>query len=137
MSVHMIAYTSLCMIPPAYQQQEVDAIVTVSRIRNAEQGVTGALVFTEERFAQTLEGPATSVRAIMESILGDSRHTNIVMIHDGPIARRRFSRWSLAYRRYLSSLDALIRAAEYEAQLASGRGLEELLDEMERLCMDI
>lgn len=137
MSEHMIAYTSRCLIPPAHQHFELNALVTVSRVRNAANNVTGALVFTEKRFAQSLEGSAASVRAIMDSIARDPRHTDMVIIHDGPIARRNFSRWSLAYRRYLDSLDTLIRAAAQETNRPSGRALGELLDEMVRMCPEI
>ncbi len=139
MPSHMIAYTSRCMIPPAYQKTEVKALVHVSRIRNAAENVTGALVFTEEHFAQTIEGPVAAVRAIMESIRRDSRHSSIVMLHDGPIPRRRYSRWSLAYHGYVASLDTKIRAAAFEADRPAGRGraIVDLLDEMQRLAPEL
>ena len=66
-------------------------------IRNAGLLVTGALVATENRFAQVLEGPNANVDTLMVSILRDPRHTAINVIRDTPIRRRTFPKWSLAY----------------------------------------
>ncbi|CAA9533788.1 MAG: Sensors of blue-light using FAD [uncultured Sphingosinicella sp.] len=75
----------------------VDAIVAASQSRNPQTGVTGALVFTEKQFAQYLEGPEESVRAVMDSIRCDPRHSDIQMIFDKPLHGRRFPTWAMAY----------------------------------------
>ncbi len=75
----------------------VDAIVATSQSRNPHSGVTGALVFTEKQFAQYLEGPEESVRALMDSILRDPRHADVQMIFEQPMSGRRFPTWAMAY----------------------------------------
>lgn len=92
-----LVYVSISTLRLPAQAGEVDAIVDWSRGRNCELGVTGALVFTEKRFAQYLEGPARNVDALMSSIRGDSRHRDVDLIFRSPLPRRRFATWQMAY----------------------------------------
>ena len=45
----------------------MQAIQAVSQSRNATLDVTGALIWTGERFSQFIEGPAASVAALRQS----------------------------------------------------------------------
>lgn len=92
-----ILYVSRSRLSPEAADGDIDAIVEVSLARNPPSGVTGALLFTGDRFAQLLEGPEQSVLTIMASIRRDARHTDIVVVDEGPIAARRFASWSMAY----------------------------------------
>lgn len=76
---------------------EVEKIVAVSRPRNHELDVTGALLFTGDRFAQLLEGPQQGVAALQQSIFRDPRHLQVTTIHSHDIDEREFLGWSLAY----------------------------------------
>lgn len=131
---HLIVYASRSLIPPAYVEQEIGDIVTRSVELNGRDGITGALLYTEDqRFAQALEGDAAQVTATMERIRKDMRHTRIVTLYDGIIGRRHFPNWSLAYKGNAPSIDQAIRAAEYEAALPSTKALSDLLGIMARL----
>lgn len=92
-----LIYVSLSTLRLPAQASEVDAIVQWSQHRNRELEVTGALVFTEKRFAQYLEGPADAVATLMESISRDPRHGQVDLIFRRPIVRRHFATWALAY----------------------------------------
>lgn len=92
-----LIYVSHSLIPPGAQQDEIERIVTVSTERNARLGVRGALLFTEQHFAQLLEGPETAVEEVMESIIQDPRHDQITIIERKPIDGYRFPDWGLAY----------------------------------------
>lgn len=134
MQVHLIVYSSISLIPPAYADREIADIVAKSIDQNGRYAVTGALLYSDgRRFAQALEGDAASVNFIMAKIRKDSRHSQIVMLQDGAVLRRRFPDWSLAFRGHAPSIDHAIRAAEYEAGLTSDKALEELLGTMEYL----
>ena len=61
-------------------------------------GITGLLVFDGDRFIQALEGDAARVRAIMNRIVKDPRHDNIVYVENTEIEQRQFDRWSTEYR---------------------------------------
>lgn len=92
-----LIYVSLSNLRLPGQVGEVDAIVDWSRRHNGELGVTGALVFTEKRFAQYLEGPIDDVDRLMRSIGVDPRHRDVDIVFRQPIERRRFATWALAY----------------------------------------
>ncbi|HEX2801988.1 MAG TPA: BLUF domain-containing protein [Phenylobacterium sp.] len=80
-----------------YDAADVAAITEVARARNAELAVTGALISTRANFAQMLEGPVSAIEALMDSIGRDPRHREVRVVATGPIARRQFATWGLAY----------------------------------------
>lgn len=131
---HLIVYASRSLIPPAYVEREIGDIVTRSIELNGRDGITGALLYTEDQhFAQALEGDAALVKATMDRIREDARHTRIAMLYDDVIAQRHFPNWSLAYKGNAPSIDQTIRAAEYEVALPSTRALSDLLGIMAHL----
>ena len=69
----------------------VGAIVGQARARNAAQDITGLLVFDGMRFCQHLEGPRDAVEALMRRIEQDPRHTEVRVVHEGPLESRRYS----------------------------------------------
>jgi Sensors of blue-light using FAD len=62
----------------------VAAILKVSRERNHALGITGALIFDGERFAQWLEGSPAAVRSLIARIDADPRHAGIDVLYEGP-----------------------------------------------------
>ena len=72
-------------------------ILATARRRNAELGVTGALVLRQGRFAQALEGPHEAVQAVFDAIVADPRHSDLTVIEDAPVRARAFPAWSMAY----------------------------------------
>jgi len=90
-------YVSTSCIDAAATNAELDKIVSVSRIRNASMSVTGALLFSGERFAQCIEGPEAAICALRADIMGDRRHREIHTLTEGAIHSRYFDAWSLAY----------------------------------------
>lgn len=78
-------------------QREIDSILEVSVRNNRLVGVTGALLFSADCFAQTLEGPLQAVHEVFERIQVDLRHSDTVVLQSGAIERRDFADWSMAY----------------------------------------
>lgn len=75
----------------------VRAILDVSRSRNARLGVTGALAFNGTNFIQVLEGRRSAVLEVYGSIERDPRHADVLVVEQGPVARREFADWAMAY----------------------------------------
>jgi hypothetical protein len=92
-----LLYVSRSNLQLPRQRAEVDAIVAEAQARNATMGVTGALVFTERLFAQYLEGADGALEILMDSIGGDPRHSDVVIVYQEAIPARRFETWELAY----------------------------------------
>jgi CheY-like chemotaxis protein len=92
-----LLYVSRSQLQPSETDIEVQRIVTVARERNAEVGITGALIFTHTHFAQFLEGPERAVDQLMERLRQDPRHDHVRVVSTPSFERRRFSDWSMAY----------------------------------------
>src|SRR5438067_2190339 len=70
-------------------------ILTESRAWNSFVGLTGLLFSDGRWFTQVLEGEAGEVEALYSRIAVDRRHVNPLVRWRGPIASRRFDRWSM------------------------------------------
>jgi hypothetical protein len=66
-------------------------------VNNRTQGVTGALLFNRECFAQVLEGPRISVENVFERIQRDRRHGQVTVVDNGWADRRDFPNWAMAH----------------------------------------
>jgi hypothetical protein len=90
------------------QARDMNPILAQSRIRNADQKVTGFLMYVEGiynhhregRFLQVLEGSKHDVTQIYDSIKKDLRHNQVTTLKEGPIENRNFSSWSMGYESF-------------------------------------
>jgi hypothetical protein len=72
-------------------------IAKKSRQANKQRDITGLLIFDGMRFGQQLEGKRGDVLVLLERIVHDPRHVNIEVLHQAPLAERRFGGFSLGY----------------------------------------
>jgi hypothetical protein len=94
--MHHIIYLS--RVSQKLSSEELVALLTKARRSNESAGITGAMVYGENRFMQVLEGEAAAVTTLYERIVGDPRHQAILKLADKPIAERTFVDWSMAFR---------------------------------------
>ncbi len=128
-----LIYVSVSTLRLPREAEEVDRIVDWSLGRNAELGVTGALIFTEKRFAQYLEGPAAGVDALMASIAGDPRHRALDVVFRRPIEERRFATWALAYAGPSTFVSGhVLTLAEAKGEAARLKHADRLTDVMQQ-----
>ena len=93
--IHEILYVSkLAADAPI---RVVADIAVKSRSANLSRVITGLLVFDGMHFCQQFEGSDIEVAALMDRIRQDPRHTQVEVLHHGPLVERRFRRWSLGY----------------------------------------
>lgn len=71
-------------------------ILKTARSKNAELGITGALMLYDDWFAQVLEGPQAAVETLYDKIKADSRHDAVRLNEAGPVAKRMFAKWAMA-----------------------------------------
>ena len=74
---------------------ELAAILRVSRRRNLACGVTGVLCLTNDIFLQVIEGGRTAVSTLYNRIVTDPRHRDVELLHYAEIGERRFAGWSM------------------------------------------
>lgn len=63
--------------------------------RNQHRGVTGALLCSDQRFLQLLEGAADDVAEIFATISMDPRHTDVCCVYFGVTSERMFPEASM------------------------------------------
>ena len=77
---------------------EVAAILTLSRANNACRQLTGVLLYHRGRFIQVLEGPDEAVNARFAVIAEDSRHSGVQKIIEKQIGARQFPEWTMGFQ---------------------------------------
>lgn len=76
--------------------EQVAQLAQLSARRNAQNGITGALLFINEKFLQVIEGDADAVENTFEHVCRSFRHENIKLIDLMPIEQRMFADWNMA-----------------------------------------
>lgn len=93
--MHHIIYMSRATTPLGEDQLRL--LLEQARSLNAQQNITGMLLYGNEQFLQVLEGEESAVRATYERIRQDSRHRDMIAYADKAIQQRSFPEWSMAY----------------------------------------
>ena len=94
--VFRLVYRSQSRIDAGESKTELGGIFTTARRNNKQLGITGALVITDDAFAQALEGDETAVRDLYATIRQDPRHENVTLLEEGTVEQRVFGRWAMA-----------------------------------------
>jgi len=135
-AVTSLLYVSESVLRMPDEKHELTDIVNVACARNAKLDVTGALVFTGERFAQILEGSAGAVDALMTSICRDPRHKDVKVVQVIELGARQFPDWSMAYSgpstyvdRHISPLFTTLADSQSQSARALVRLIEALVSE--------
>ncbi|HYW56133.1 MAG TPA: BLUF domain-containing protein [Polaromonas sp.] len=93
--LHEVLYLST--LAPESNVKVVAQIAAQSRPANEAAGITGLLAFDGMRFCHHIEGPRHEVLGLVQRIRQDSRHTDMEVLHHGPLADRRFRRFNLGF----------------------------------------
>ena len=94
-----LTYFSRSQLPPdvAAREKALKDIFDRSMVHNARAGITGQLLYNQEFFVQTLEGPRDAVERLLDKIVDDPRHIDVVVVRAGLHQTRRFHAWSMLY----------------------------------------
>lgn len=95
MLIHLV-YTSSATHLMA--QAELMELLSVSRARNADAGITGALLYCDGTFMQALEGPPEAVDATFARIACDPRHHDTIQLLRAETPERHFPEWSMGFQ---------------------------------------
>ena len=114
-TLYEVLYVSV--LAPDAPISTVAAIAGHARAANAQRDLTGLLVFDGHSFCQQLEGTQKDVLSAMERIGQDTRHVQVSVVHQGPLAARRFSNFSLAFSA-AEDADALAALALLDGEAA-------------------
>jgi len=73
----------------------LDRVLQTSRLNNARDHISGALLSGPDYFLQLLEGERAAVSACFMRIMLDSRHKDITLITTREVKSRLFADWSM------------------------------------------
>ncbi|MBF0329366.1 MAG: EAL domain-containing protein [Nitrospirae bacterium] len=93
--VYTVIYVSRAA--ESVDEGEIFKILNTAQKFNAEQGITGFLLFNNGYFMQLLEGRKESVDALLEKIAKDERHKDFKIILRTTNQQRLFQDWSMGY----------------------------------------
>jgi hypothetical protein len=91
----------------AFDNEELDELVSESRVWNSQHGITGFLAYVEGvldgktkcQFIQVVEGTKKDIEDVFTIIKQDPRHHNICVIKEGSIRERKFDSWNMGFER--------------------------------------
>lgn len=93
--MHLIVYSSKMQSTGLSDKQVLDDIITTALKRNAQENLTGVLLFENGYFLQAIEGEEGALRSVFESIKDDKRHGDLYCHVDQEIDERSFTNWSM------------------------------------------
>lgn len=112
----------------------IESILAASRQHNLHNGITGILCYGGGVFLQAIEGGRGAVNDLYNHIIGDARHTDVVLLHYEEITERRFGGWTMGQVN-LSVLNKSIvlkysERPEFDPYSVSGKVSLALLEEL-------
>jgi hypothetical protein len=119
-------------------EMQIRNILASARTLNKAAGLTGALTFNENCFAQVLEGAADDLMPVIERIRRDRRHADVKILAQNQPANRMFASWSMAFAERPGGHERHPLAHfSFEAALIDGAApeAEQLLDTLRRIVM--
>ena len=96
-SVFRLFYRSSTTIDRENRPAELEEIFELSRRKNGQLGLSGALLVWEDTFVQVLEGEEATVRDLYAIIAADPRHEHVVLLDTDSVPDRVFGHWSMAH----------------------------------------
>ena len=92
---YQIIYSSESATP--MQTDDLEEILGQARRNNAENGITGALVYVDGVFLQIIEGDSPTSQQLMAKIATDVRHETMTVLKAGEVSAPMFADWKMAY----------------------------------------
>ena len=96
----MLSMIKLVYASRSVARLDADALrelLSAARARNAEDGITGMLLYAHGSFLQLLEGDEAAVDTTFERISADDRHSDLRLLDRAPIEARGFGDWSMGF----------------------------------------
>jgi len=87
--------------------EELSHLVTRAAERNAAEGVTGLLLYSDGDFMQCIEGHPAALDKVYGIIKGDPMHSGIILLARDGISQREFADWHMALKSPDSALKSL------------------------------
>lgn len=94
--IHQLVYVSSATVP--FGPGDLADILAVSRRNNGRDDVTGALLYSDSKILQVLEGPEATVEDAFERVRADLRHRGVLPLYRGSTEVRSFPDWTMGLK---------------------------------------
>jgi hypothetical protein len=101
-------------------------MLSKAKDQNAEQGITGCLLYHNSHFLQLLEGGEKELDDLYGKIINDKRHHKVKLIQKEEYENAIFDHWSMAFYDYgqaenashlkMDQIDAILKAEKVFTQ---------------------
>jgi hypothetical protein len=134
-SVFRLVYRSSTTMERDNRPAELEEIFELSRRKNTDLGLSGALLVWEDTFVQVLEGDEATVRDLYATIAADPRHESVVLLDADTVDDRVFARWSMAHVSDAEGAD--LPAARGDEAPDAPHAVPRLEDERQKMVLDL
>ncbi|MCH9672097.1 MAG: BLUF domain-containing protein [Gammaproteobacteria bacterium] len=76
--------------------EQIEALISAARIKNARLGITGVLVYADNLFIQVLEGQRSIVEEMLATVASDARNRDLTVFHRIHDTEQMFTHWKMA-----------------------------------------
>lgn len=133
--VFRLVYRSRTTMGSENRPAELDEIFEVSRRKNHELGLSGALLVWQDVFVQVLEGEEAAVRDLYATITSDQRHEQVETLDEGVVSARAFGQWAMAHVSDAEGAD--LPAARGAEAIDSPHAIPRLEDRRQAMLLDL
>lgn len=109
LALERVVYVSEAVNPDPALRLLAD-ILAVSDRNNRRDNLTGALVVSDGRFLQVLEGARQDLDRILRRLGTDPRHRDMAILARDPAERRLFDRWTMVAARITPAQQPMMNA---------------------------
>jgi Sensors of blue-light using FAD len=128
--VDCLIYCSLA--GDALTPESMSELVARARVRNAADGITGALLLHRQLIVQIFEGPTYAVVDLWRRIAQDRRHHCVVKLVQLAQVPRQFAQWAM-YEASYAELRAIIAQARQDMEQNAPTPWADAVELLERL----
>ncbi len=93
----LVSMTYASRANPDVSAKDFNEILQQANENNAENGITGMLIFNKNYFLQTIEGPRAQINRLLYSLIADIRHHDLQVIETRELKHRDWAKWSMNY----------------------------------------
>jgi len=108
--IFQLTYSSVAK--PELSITDIEEIMSVANQFNADNHITGCLIYNNGYFLQILEGEKQIVMTLLSKIKLDDRHHHLIVLSEGHTKFRTFKDWAMAF--YQNPLNTDLSKEEQE-----------------------
>jgi len=82
---------------------QIENILEACKRNNPDLGITGALLYSDKKFLQLVEGENDVIMGLYDKIKKDDRHENCIMLSYMPIKEKTFPSWHMGSKEFDSN----------------------------------